>query len=169
MLAKDPELFAPIKHIQNATGAVPSPFDCWLTLRGLKTLSLRVRQHNENGLRVAEFLRAHEAVERVYYPGFGGVVSLEVKDPLGFIAALRYFKLAESLGGVKSLVCHPATMTHASIPAPERKRLGLRDELVRLSVGIEDVQDLLEDLEGALRPEQRRGAECQGRLEAHGA
>ena len=170
VLARDPAVFAPVKFLQNATGAVPSPFDCWLTLRGLKTLGLRVRRHNENAQRVAEFLAGHPAVAQTWYPGlashpnhavaarqmkgFGGVVSFEIAGAgdaaRRFASSLRYFKLGESLGGVKSLVCHPASMTHASIPAAERRRLGLSDSLVRLSVGIEDALDLVEDLAEAL-------------------
>ena len=155
VLARDPELFAPIRTIQNATGAVPSPFDCWLTLRGLKTLPLRIAQHNRNGAAVARFLEGHPAVERVYYPGFGGVVSFEVEGARGIVGGLRYFKLAESLGGVKSLICHPATMTHAAIPAEQRARLGLSDSLVRLSCGLEHIDDLVEDLGEALAAVQR--------------
>jgi cystathionine beta-lyase/cystathionine gamma-synthase len=166
VLARDDAAFGPVKFLQNAIGAVPSPFDCWLTLRGLKTLPLRVARHNENALAVAEALVAHPAVARVHYPGlpghpghaiarrqmrgFGGVVSLELDADLAatkrFVATLRYFKLAESLGGVKSLVCHPATMTHASIPAAERRARGLPDGLIRLSVGLEDARDLVNDL-----------------------
>ncbi|MCG3135545.1 MAG: Cystathionine beta-lyase [Planctomycetes bacterium] len=166
VLARDEETLAPVRFLQNATGAVPSPFDCWLTLRGLKTLGLRIARHNENAQRAAEFLAAHPAVARTYYPGlpshpgheiarrqssgFGGVVSVELRgtgaDARRFASSLRYFRLGESLGGVKSLVCHPASMTHASIPAAERARLGLSDSLVRLSVGIEDGRDLLDDL-----------------------
>lgn len=166
VLARDEEAFAPVRFLQNATGAVPSPFDCWLTLRGLKTLGLRVERHNANAQRVAEFLAEHPAVARVHYAGlathpgheiarrqgsgFGGVVSVELRGDVTvarrFASSLRYFKLGESLGGVKSLVCHPASMTHASIPAAERRRIGLADSLVRLSVGIEDARDLLDDL-----------------------
>lgn len=170
VLARDAAVFAPVKFLQNATGAVPSPFDCWLTLRGLKTLGLRVQRHNENAQRVAGFLDGHPAVARTWYPGlashpnhavaarqmkgFGGVVSFEIAGDgdaaRRFASSLRYFKLGESLGGVKSLVCHPASMTHASIPAAERRRLGLSDSLVRLSVGIEDALDLVEDLAESL-------------------
>ncbi len=166
VLARSEALFAGVRFLQNATGAVPSPFDCWLTLRGLKTLSLRVSRHNSNALAVARFLESHPRVTRVHYPGleshpghdvacrqmsgFGGVVSVEldapVEEAVRFASGRRYFKLGESLGGVKSLVCHPATMTHASIPPEERRRLGLPDGLVRLSVGIEDPLDLVEDL-----------------------
>ncbi|MBI1850883.1 MAG: PLP-dependent transferase [Planctomycetes bacterium] len=188
VLAREASIFEPIHFLQNATGAVPSPFDCWLTLRGLKTLSLRVARHNANAQTVAEFLAGHPAVARIHYPGlsahpghaiakrqmtgFGGVVSLE---PLGspeairaFVSHRRFFKLGESLGGVKSLVCHPATMTHASIPAERRRALGLSDSLVRLSVGIEDARDLIDDLEQGLAPlssrRRRRAVVRRGRV-----
>ena len=177
VLARDASVFAPVKFLQNATGAVPSPFDCWLTLRGLKTLGLRVERHNSNALQVAHFLAGHPAVARTYHPGlpshpgheiaarqmtgFGGMVSVELGADAAatrrFVSSLRYFKLGESLGGVKSLVCHPASMTHASIPAADRRRLGLSDSLVRLSVGIEDVLDLVEDLSAALDAVPRAG------------
>ncbi len=170
VLARDPEVLAPVKFLQNATGAVPSPFDCWLTLRGLKTLSLRVERQNATAFFLALRLEGHEAVARVHYPGlpshpghevarrqsrgFGGVLSVELRggpeDVRRFVSERRFFKLGESLGGVKSLVCHPATMTHASIPPEERRKLGLPDTLVRLSVGLEDPRDLAEDLEEGL-------------------
>ena len=157
MLARDAAVFEPIKFLQNATGAVPSPFDCWLTLRGLKTLELRVQRHAENAAAIADALAGHPLVRRVYYPGlathpghavarrqmtgFGGMVSFEldgtVDDAIAFVSSRRFFALGESLGGVKSLVCHPARMTHASIPAAERAALGLSDTLVRLSPGCE--------------------------------
>jgi cystathionine beta-lyase/cystathionine gamma-synthase len=166
VLAKDPAVFAPVKFLQNATGAVPAPFDCWLTLRGLKTLELRMERHARNAAAVAEALAAHPAVRRVYYPGlashpghdiarrqmsgFGGMVSCEidgsVEDAVAFASGRRYFALGESLGGVKALICHPARMTHASIPAAERARLGLSDTLVRLSPGCEHPDDLVEDI-----------------------
>jgi cystathionine gamma-lyase len=159
-----------VRFLQNATGATASGFDCWLTLRGLKTLGLRVERHNANAQRVAEFLEGRPAVARVHYPGlrshpghavarrqasgFGGVVSVELAADLAatkrFVSSRRFFKLGESLGGVKSLVCHPATMTHASIPPERRRAAGLPDGLVRLSVGIEDVRDLVEDLDAGL-------------------
>jgi cystathionine gamma-lyase len=170
VLARDAAVFQPIKFLQNATGATASPFDCWLTLRGLKTLALRVQAHCENALTLAQALEHHPRVRRVYYPGlpthpnhdiarrqmtaFGGVISLELDADLEatkrFASSRRYFKLAESLGGVKSLVCHPAAMTHASIPADTRRAAGLADGLIRLSVGLEDVLDLREDLEEGL-------------------
>ena len=180
VLARDAEVFAKIRFLQNATGAVPGPFDCWLALRGLKTLSLRVARHNTNAQRVAELLAAHPLVKRVRYPGlashpghevarrqgtgagYGGVVSVELRATeeaaRRFASDLRFFRLAESLGGVKSLVCHPASMTHASIPADRRRAVGLSDALVRLSVGLEDPLDLCEDLEAGL---ERLGAAAQ--------
>jgi cystathionine beta-lyase/cystathionine gamma-synthase len=154
VLAAREEVFAPIKFLQNATGAVPSPFDCWLTLRGLKTLELRMLRHQENAVRIAAALRAHERVRTVYYPGFGGMVSFELEgtidDVTGFVSSRRFFALGESLGGVKSLICHPARMTHASIPPEARHALGLSDALVRLSPGLEHPDDLVEDLRDGL-------------------
>lgn len=171
-LAKDSSVFEPIKFLQNATGAVPAPFDCWLTLRGLKTLELRMQRHEENAVAVAKALKAHPLVRRVYFPGlpehpgheiarrqmtgFGGMVSFELDgttdDVVSFVSSLRYFTLGESLGGVKALVCHPATMTHASIPPEARTELGLSDTLIRLSPGCENAQDLVVDLvEGLAR------------------
>ena len=165
-LAKEASVFEPIKFLQNATGAVPSPFDCWLTMRGLKTLELRMQRHEENALAIANALNGHALVRRVYFPGlashpghdvarrqmtgFGGMVSFELDGTLdeviAFASSRRYFTLAESLGGVKSLLCHPATMTHASIPAEARAQLGLSDTLLRLSPGCENAEDLVEDL-----------------------
>ena len=170
VLTNREDLYQTIKFHQNAVGGVPSPFDCWLTLRGLKTLALRMRQHEETARRVADMLRQHPRVERVYYPGlpehaghdiatrqmrgYGGMVSFTLKG--GFAAAqhvgqaVRLFTLAESLGGVESLMCHPVTMTHGSIPQEVREARGVVDGLLRLSVGIEDTADLLADLEAAL-------------------
>ena len=154
VLAKDAAVFEPVKFLQNATGAVPGPFDCWLTLRGLKTLELRMLRHAENAAAIARLFEAHEAVRRVYYPGFGGMVSCELDaTPEGvtrFVSERRFFALGESLGGVKSLICHPAKMTHASIPAETRAALGLSDALVRLSPGCEHHVDLVEDLREGL-------------------
>jgi cystathionine beta-lyase/cystathionine gamma-synthase len=166
VLAKDPAVFEPIKFLQNATGAVPSPFDCWLTLRGLQTLELRMQRHAENAAAIAHALENHPRVRRVYFPGlpqdpghdiarrqmtgFGGMVSFELdgtpEDVAAFVSSRRYFTLGESLGGVKALICHPARMTHASIPKEERSRLGLSDNLIRLSPGCENAKDLVEDL-----------------------
>jgi cystathionine beta-lyase/cystathionine gamma-synthase len=166
VLARDPAVFEPIKFLQNATGAVPGPFDCWLTLRGIQTLELRVRRHAENADAIARALSAHPLVRRVYYPGlddhpghaiaarqmtgFGGMVSFEldgsVDEVVAFVSSRRFFTLGESLGSVKSLVCHPARMTHASIPADARAALGLSDTLIRLSPGCEHHRDLVADL-----------------------
>ncbi len=150
VLARDAEIFAPIKFLQNATGAVPSPFDCWLTLRGIQTLELRMLRHQENARTIAAALSAHPRVQRVYYPGFGGMVSFELDgtpdEVSAFVSSRRWFTLAESLGGVKALICHPARMTHASIPADKRHALGLSDALIRLSPGLEHPDDLVEDL-----------------------
>lgn len=158
-----------IAFLQNAVGGVPGPFDCWLVLRGTKTLPLRMERHNQNALAVAGHLAPHPKIERIHYPGlrdhpghalmrrqasgFGGMISFDlatIDRARRFLGAVRLFTLAESLGGVESLACHPATMTHASVPAAERARIGLGDGLVRLSVGIEDVDDLIADLDQAL-------------------
>lgn len=159
-----------LRFHQNAVGAVPSPFDCWLLLRGLKTLELRVLRQSESALTIARWLRTQAAVRQVHYPGlashsgnvlaarqmhggFGGVVSFELKDQasaLRALARLRLFTLAESLGAVESLAELPALMTHASIPVEERARIGVSDSLIRLSVGVEDVDDLTADLDQAL-------------------
>jgi len=166
----DRRLHQRLKYLQNAAGATPSPFDCFLTLRGVKTLALRMREHERNATRIAGFLKEQPRVRRVYYPGlsdhpghdvaaaqmdgFSGMVSFEVRGGLAearrVLSRLRIFKIAESLGGVESLVELPAIMTHASIPKEERRKAGLDDGLVRLSVGIEDVEDLLGDLQQAL-------------------
>ncbi|HLI72120.1 MAG TPA: cystathionine gamma-synthase [Ktedonobacteraceae bacterium] len=163
-------LYESIKFYQNAAGGVPGPFDSWLTLRGIKTLAVRMHQHEENAMTVARFLAEHPRVEKVYYPGlpshpdhalakkqmsgFGGMVSFQFKggydDVAHMVRRFRVFALAESLGGVESLVCHPASMTHASIPREIREARGLTDTLLRLSVGIEDAEDLLADLEQVL-------------------
>lgn len=170
VLTSDEQLYNDIKFYQNAAGGVPSAFDSWLVLRGVKTLAVRMRQHCENAMRVAEFLEQHPLVRRVYYPGlvshpdhalalrqmpkFGGMVSFEFEgtraDVDVFVRHLRVFALAESLGGVESLCCHPASMTHGSIPAEERERRGVTETLLRLSVGIEDADDLVADLDHAL-------------------
>jgi cystathionine beta-lyase/cystathionine gamma-synthase len=166
VLAQDQAIFEPVKFLQNATGGIPSPFDCWLTLRGLKTLELRMQRHEENATAIANALKGHPLVHRVYYPGlsghpghdiaarqmsgFGGMVSFELKgtkeEVETFASSRRYFALAESLGGVKSLICHPASMTHASIPPETRAELGLSDMLLRLSPGCENHEDLVDDL-----------------------
>ncbi|HZY46284.1 MAG TPA: cystathionine gamma-synthase [Candidatus Bathyarchaeia archaeon] len=160
-----------LKFLQNAVGAVPGPLDCWLVLRGIKTLAVRMDRHNSNAKLISEFLQNHPKVELVYYPGlqnyaqydlakrqmrgFGGMLSFELKG--GFreceklLKKLRVFTLAESLGGVESLVEHPASMTHASIPQQRRMELGIKDNLIRMSVGIEDVEDLVDDLQRGFR------------------
>ena len=169
MMTNSDELEKQLRFHQNAVGAVPSPFDCWLLLRGVKTLALRVERQSENALEIASALARHEAVKRVFYPGldahpnraiagrqmrmFGGMVSFEVADEataFRTLERLKIFALAESLGAVESLAEHPARMTHASIPASERQRAGVADGLIRLSVGVEDVADLIADLENAL-------------------
>jgi cystathionine gamma-lyase len=175
VLAKDATIFEPVKFLQNATGAVPSPFDCWLTLRGLQTMELRMQRHAENAAAIADALRKHRLVRRVYFPGlrehpghdiarkqmsgFGGMVSFElegmVEEVTRFVSSRKYFTLGESLGGVKALVCHPARMTHASIPAEERAKLGLSDTLIRLSPGCENAKDLVEDLVAGLEQIER--------------
>jgi cystathionine gamma-lyase len=163
------DLLEPIKFYQNAAGGVPGPFDAYLTLRGMKTLALRMDRHCANARELAEWLAKQPAVERVYFPGltthpghelakrqmrdFGGMISIRLRSPAAaraFMTRTRLFSLAESLGGVESLVCYPATMTHASIPVEVRQARGVDDALVRLSVGIEDMADLREDLRRAL-------------------
>ena len=169
IMTNNDELEKQLRFHQNAVGAVPSPFDCWLLLRGVKTLALRVERQSDNAMELATALSRHSAVKRVYYPGldtnpqravaakqmrmFGGMVSFEVADEataFRTLERLKIFALAESLGAVESLAEHPARMTHASIPPAERKRAGVGDGLIRLSVGVEDVADLIADLESAL-------------------
>jgi cystathionine beta-lyase/cystathionine gamma-synthase len=164
------EAYEAIKFAQNAMGAVPGPQDAWLTMRGAKTLAVRMREHERNARAIAEFLESRADVVRVHYPGlashpqhelakrqmtgFGGMLSCVLAGPpqraLEFAGGLRYFSLAESLGGVESLISHPARMTHGSIPPADRERRGINDGLLRLSVGIEDIDDLLEDLQRGL-------------------
>jgi len=167
VVTKTEELGEQIKFIQNASGGILAPFDSWLVIRGIETLSLRVRQHSENAQAIAEFLTTQDIVKNVYYPGlathfnhtiarqqqkyFGGVVTfdLNVDDKevaTQIVSSTKYFKLAESLGGVKSLICLPCEMTHKSIPAEIRYKSGVTDSLIRLSVGLEDVEDLIQDL-----------------------
>lgn len=170
LVTSNEEAYQAIKFYQNAAGGVPGPFDAWLTLLGLKTLAVRMRQHEANALAVAAFLQEHPRVERVYYPGlpshpdyvlakrqmsgFGGMVSFQFKgtyqDVAQMVRRFKVFTLAESLGGVESLVSHPASMTHGSIPKDIRESRGLTDTLLRLSVGIEDIEDILADLEHVL-------------------
>lgn len=170
LITSNDTLYEKLKFMQNSVGAVPAPWDCFLVMRGLKTLHVRMEQHAKNAMQVAEFLSSHPKVERVVYPGlkshpqhelarkqmsgFGGMITFFMKGGLpearSFLEKVKVFTLAESLGGVESLIEHPAIMTHASIPAENRKLLGIHDNLVRISVGIEDVQDLLADLKQAL-------------------
>lgn len=172
VVTKTPELSEKIKFIQNATGGILGPWDCFLTIRGIETLELRVRRQSENASKIAEYLTTREEIDQVYYPGltthknheiakrqqnglFGGVISFSLKEDTvdaanQFVTSTNYFKLAESLGGVKSLLCHPAQMTHASIPREKRLSSGIQDSLIRLSCGIEDADDLIKDIETAL-------------------
>jgi cystathionine beta-lyase/cystathionine gamma-synthase len=170
VITNNTEVYEALKFYQNAAGAVPGPFDAWLTLRGAKTLAVRMRQHEENASAVAQYLTEHARVERVYYPGlethpdhtlakrqmkgFGGMVSFQLRGELAdvdkVVRRFRYFAFAKSLGGIESLVCHPASMTQGPIPREVREARGLTDTLLRLSVGIEDIEDLLADLDGAL-------------------
>lgn len=170
LITSDAALYEKLKFYQNAVGAVPAPMDCFLVMRGLKTLHVRMDRHAENAMKVADFLENHPKIERVIYPGlkshpqyelakkqmkgFGGMITFFIKGGLpearSFLERVRLFTLAESLGGVESLIEHPAIMTHASVPAENRKALGIHDNLVRVSVGIEDLSDLLKDLEQAL-------------------
>jgi cysteine-S-conjugate beta-lyase len=171
VVTADPELGRQIKFYQNASGAVLGPFDSWLLIRGIETLHLRVRQHCASALAIAAFLQEHPAVDKVYYPGlpshpghqvaagqskgFGGIVSFSLKvdtteAATAFVTSTQLFKLAESLGGIKSLVSHPAQMTHKTIPAARRRAAGITDGLIRLSTGLEDAEDLIADLRQAL-------------------
>lgn len=171
VVTKTKELGDQIKFIQNASGAILSPHDSWLVIRGVETLHLRLQKHCENAQIVAEYLQGHPAIDKVYYPGlkthhnheiaakqqsgFGGIVTFTLKTDTeeaakNVVCNTQLFKLAESLGGVKSLLCHPATMTHKSIPAEKRHAAGVADSLIRLSVGLEDVKDLVKDIEQAL-------------------
>ena len=170
-IVRDPELAERIAYLQNAVGGVPGPFDAFLTLRGIKTLALRMERHCANALAIAQFLEQHPEVERVYYPGlashpqhslakaqmaagFGGIVTAVVRGGLESarrtLERCRLFALAESLGGVESLIEHPGIMTHSSLPAATRESLGISDGLIRLSVGVEDVEDLIAELRQAL-------------------
>ncbi|MGN7823180.1 PLP-dependent transferase [Chitinophaga varians] len=172
VVSKTPQLGEEIKFYQNACGAILSPFDSFLLIRGIETLHLRIRQHVASAQVVAEYLEQHPAVDKVFYPGlpshpghalakqqskgFGGIISFSLKDDreeaaTAFVTSTHYFKLAESLGGIKSLVSHPATMTHKSIPAEKRKAAGVSDSLIRLSIGLEEATDLLADLEQAFK------------------
>jgi cystathionine beta-lyase len=173
VVTKEKDLGDKIKFLQNAGGAILAPFDSWLVIRGMETLHLRIKQHCAGAKSVAEFLEQHPAVDKVYYPGlpshpnhdiakkqsrgFGGIVSFVLKDDTeeaakNFATSTRLFKLAESLGGIKSLLSHPATMTHKAIPAEIRRAAGVSDSLIRLSIGLEEPVDLIHDLEQALQP-----------------
>ena len=174
LVLNDDALAEEIHFVRKSTGPVPGPMDSWLTLRGTKTLHLRMPRHNENGMRTAEFLRDHPAVRAVHYPGlpshpdhalaarqmsgFSGIVSAELAgdDAKRLAEGTRIFRLAESLGGVESMVCIPSLMTHASVPEPDRRRMGITDGLVRFSAGVEDGADLIEDLDRALRAAHTR-------------
>jgi len=169
IMTNNTEVFNKLKYLQNSIGPSQSPFDSWLVLRGVKTLGVRMDRHNENAMKVARFLENHPQVEKVTYPGleshpqhdlaksqmsgFGGMITFFIKGGLEasrkFLENVHLFMLAESLGGVESLIEHPAIMTHASIPKSEREKIGLTDNLIRLSVGIEEVDDLIKDLEHA--------------------
>jgi cysteine-S-conjugate beta-lyase len=171
VVVKDPEIAVQIKYIQNASGAILGPFDSWLCIRGIETLELRIAKQSDNAIAVAQYLENHPAVAEVHYPGlrshknydiaasqqtaFGGVLSFSfhadhIDTAREFVTKTKLFKLAESLGGVKSLICQPALMTHASVPAEKRHASGVKDSLVRLSCGIESANDLIQDLEQAL-------------------
>ena len=171
VVTKNAEIAAQIRFLQNAVGAVPGPQDCFLILRGIKTLHIRVERACQNAEKIANYLQAHSKISKVYYPGFashpghevakkqmkmfGGMVSFDLvanneESARIVLSNTHYFSLAESLGGVESLIGHPASMTHGSIPREERLKVGLTDSLIRLSVGIEDVEDLIQDLEQAL-------------------
>ena len=171
IMLNDDSLAERLKFLQNAAGAVLGPFDSWLVLRGVKTLAVRMEQHNRNGLLVAQFLqRCHPKIKKVHYPGlpshpqhelakqqmtgFGGMISFEagsLENARKVLKSVRLCSLAESLGGVETLVSHPASMTHASVPPEERNRLGITEGLVRISVGIEEVEDIIADLDQALQ------------------
>ncbi len=171
LVCNDDKLYEQLAFIHNSCGATPGPQDSFLVLRGLKTLHLRMKAHCENGRIIAEFLRNHTKIEKVYWPGFadspnhevakkqmrdfGGMISIVLKDAdlnetFRIASSFKVFSLAESLGGVESLINHPATMTHASIPKEEREKAGVVDNLLRLSVGVEDIEDLIEDLKNVL-------------------
>jgi cystathionine beta-lyase/cystathionine gamma-synthase len=180
VVVKSDVLAEKIKFIQNASGGILGPQDCWLTIRGIETVTLRVQRQCETALKVAEFLTQCEDIDQVYYPGlthhknhdiaerqqnglFGGVISFTLKEDTEeaateFVTTTQYFKLAESLGGVKSLICHPSQMTHKSIPREKRLRSGVADSLIRLSCGIEDAEDLIDDLKQALKKIQNKKA-----------
>lgn len=171
LVVKDKKLNDDLAFIHNSSGATPGPQDCFLVLRGIKTLHLRMQRHSENGQKIAEFLKGHPRVDKLYWPGlenhpnhaiakeqmrdFGGMISFSLEgdskeEAFKILESFHFFTLAESLGGVESLVNHPASMTHASVPREERIKIGLLDSLIRLSVGVEDAEDLIADLKAAL-------------------
>ena len=170
LVMNDQELYTKLQFLQNAAGGVPGPFDCFLVLRGIKTLAIRMERHAGNALKIAQFLENHPKVRKVIYPGlsshpqhelakrqmagFGGIVTFFIKGGLEaarkFLERVKVFSLAESLGGVESLIEHPAIMTHASLPKEIREKIGISDELIRVSVGIENIDDLIDDLKNAL-------------------
>jgi len=171
LVVNNQDLRDKLAFIQKSSGAVPGPQDAFLVLRGIKTLHLRMQRHCENGRKVAEYLESHPKIDTVYWPGFpahenhdiakkqmrdfGGMISFTLKgddkkEAFRILESFKYFSLAESLGGVESLANHPATMTHASVPKEERQKIGLLDSMIRLSVGVEDIDDLIEDLKSAL-------------------
>jgi cystathionine beta-lyase/cystathionine gamma-synthase len=154
VITDDETLFNDLKFFQNAIGAVPGPQDCFLILRGVKTLGLRMARHCQNAAEVVAYLREQEQIARIHYPSFGAIVSFEldagVAETIAFTKRLRLWTLAESLGSVKSLFCHPPTMTHASVEPEVRRKVGIADGLIRLSIGLEDVRDLIDDLDQAL-------------------
>ncbi|HMH22728.1 MAG TPA: PLP-dependent aspartate aminotransferase family protein [Puia sp.] len=180
VIAREKELGDKIRFLQNAGGAILAPFDSWLLIRGIETLHLRIRQHCASAQTIAEFLAKHPAVDKVFYPGltthpghdiagkqargYGGIVSFSLKEDteeaaIAFATSTGLFQLAESLGGIKSLISHPATMTHKTIPVEKRKAAGVANSLIRLSTGLEDAEDLLDDLRQALaKIEKRSGA-----------
>jgi cystathionine beta-lyase/cystathionine gamma-synthase len=176
VMTQNPHFKEELDFARKTLGGNPSPFDCWLITRGVKTLSVRMEQHQKNALAIAHFLEKHPKVKKVYYPGlsshpqhlvakkqmraFNGMLSAEfhlsLEETLKLISSFQYFTLAESLGGVESLVSHPVTMTHAIIPVEERRRLGLEDGLIRFSIGIEDSEDLIQDIEQTLEKMSER-------------
>jgi len=171
VMVSNEEIYGSLKFNQNAIGAIMSPFDSYMVMRGIKTLAIRMERHNKNAVEIARYLQEHPKVKRIYYPGleshpqhelarsqmkgFGGMLSFEIdgglKEAKAFLENLKIFSLAESLGGVESLIEHPALMTHASIPKEEREKTGITDSLIRVSLGIEDVDDLKKDLDNALK------------------
>jgi cystathionine beta-lyase/cystathionine gamma-synthase len=168
VITKSDEVAEKLGFLQNAVGAILSPFDSWLVLRGIKTLAVRMKQHEENGMAMAQYLSRHKKVKKIYYPGlathpqhelakkqmngFGSMISFELgskENAKKFLDRVRLCSLAESLGGVESLISHPESMTHGSVPPETRQRLGITPGLVRISVGIEDIEDLIADVDHA--------------------